>query len=428
MLLFFIIFNFLFNYKFISCDSTISVDKKIPIILYDNSKFDENGICFSSLTQADCNKNEIITAKGTEFGCPACSSKGKQVRDVCGPFDDEKCQFGLICNTDDGVCDLDKSTCAYIYHLKNLREDEAKIDSSKLPTCEIDGTFAAVQCKGDRITGRCFCFSPEGKRIYGWAWWNELQDNQMNCACSLLKYKMERQGLHGNTMHCDKMGNFEELQCMDGMCWCADTLTGEIQNNTRAVPETMWKFLPCYDKKYHGDQYLRQCESIDRNQLILKKALAAHGTTLVEFNNIMCDYDGSYGPIRNLDGKINCQWTDGRNLPPYTAESKYFEKMNCICARDKKIFEEAGFNHRLNCDMYGNYKPDQHINDKTFCVDRDGFAVSGAIEVDPNTEIDCKIYTYYDIILKPEKEVSGENGNGYDDDSDYFKDTNEDYN
>lgn len=37
------------------------------------------------------------------------------------------------------------ATCSYTYHLKNFRQ---------LPTCDVDGTFAAVQCKGDTATGR----------------------------------------------------------------------------------------------------------------------------------------------------------------------------------------------------------------------------------------------------------------------------------
>lgn len=47
------------------------------------------------------------------------------------------------------------------------------------PLCEKDGTYAAKQCRGDRLTGRCFCYSKTGQRIFGWSWWKDADD--MNC-------------------------------------------------------------------------------------------------------------------------------------------------------------------------------------------------------------------------------------------------------
>ena len=91
---------------------------------------------------------------------------------------------------------------------------------------------------------RCFCYSETGNRISGWSWWREAQN--MTCACSRLKYHLENQGEQDeNTLHCNEKGNFEALQCTNGICWCANETTGEMLHHTRAVPESMWTYLPC---------------------------------------------------------------------------------------------------------------------------------------------------------------------------------------
>lgn len=53
-----------------------------------------------------------------------------------------------------------------------------------------------------------------------------------------------------------------------------------------------------------GTQYLRECESAAYAQMILRHALYEHGTTDVSFNNIQCDYDGSYGKYRIENGML----------------------------------------------------------------------------------------------------------------------------
>lgn len=48
-----------------------------------------------------------------------------------------------------------------------------------------------------------------------------------------------------STFHCQPNGNFESLQCTDGICWCADEKMGHVLPGTRAVPEHLWTYLPC---------------------------------------------------------------------------------------------------------------------------------------------------------------------------------------
>lgn len=53
------------------------------------------------------------------------------------------------------------------------------------PNCEKDGSYSAKQCRGDKITGRCFCFAQTGAKIYGWDWWTESD----NMTCGKVKNK-----------------------------------------------------------------------------------------------------------------------------------------------------------------------------------------------------------------------------------------------
>jgi hypothetical protein len=63
------------------------------------------------------------------------------------------------------------------------------------------------------------------------------------------------------------------------------------------------------------------------------------------------------------------------------------------CGRDERVFGNAGINFNLRCRDNGNYEPIQDQNGKIFCVDRDGYAVSGLLRSE--LEIDCDHFIYY---------------------------------
>lgn len=56
------------------------------------------------------------------------------------------------------------------------------------------------------------------------------------------------------------------------------------------------------DEKELGDEYMRLCESAAFAQNMRRTALAKRGTLDVSFNNIQCDYDGSFGRYRIDNG------------------------------------------------------------------------------------------------------------------------------
>lgn len=135
----------------------------------------------------------------------------------------------------------------------------------------------------------------------------------MSCACSRQRHKAELKGNLDVTLRCLPNGNYEELQCTNGICWCADEIDGHILKKTFAVPEALWTYLPCcrYDliimqsfnlpfldnSSHHGDQYLRKCESAAHAQMMIQKKLINRGAVNAFPFQIRCNYDGSYGDV-----------------------------------------------------------------------------------------------------------------------------------
>lgn len=188
--------------------------------------------CVSSLSQADCQLGEVLTFDD-QNNCPSCQGG----TGVCNDCTTESCAPGLRCeripDSNQSWCGFDKSSCFHLLHMQNL---------AWTPSCRPDGSYAAKQCRGDKVSGRCFCFSSQGERIFGWDW--RKNEDDMNCACSRRKAQLEQAGKQLVTLHCSQNGNFEELQCMEGICWCSDP-EGMLQVDTIVLPKNMMEFLPC---------------------------------------------------------------------------------------------------------------------------------------------------------------------------------------
>lgn len=62
-------------------------------------------------------------------------------------------------------------------------------------------------------------------------------------ACSRRRAEIEASGRKFVTLHCTGNGDYEPLQCDDGLCWCANVKTG--QPTVTPVPQEDMKRLPC---------------------------------------------------------------------------------------------------------------------------------------------------------------------------------------
>ncbi|XP_053676135.1 uncharacterized protein LOC128726356 [Anopheles nili] len=347
--------------------------------------------CLSFPTDTSCpNPDEFWSPTAVLGGCcPGCV-RGLPLGSPCGeaivtesPTDPATpdCAPGLVCGLGN-VCRLNTSDCLSTYHV--LADTIGWV-----PQCDSRGQFASKQCRGDRINGRCFCYSTVGKRIFGWSWLNQAQN--MTCACSRRRAELEAEGRFDVSLHCSQNGNYEELQCDQNVCWCADPRTGVQLPGTRAVPEDLWALLPCYNATLYGVQYLRRCESVAFSQKLQRKQFIIRGHTDVAFTNTVCDYDGSQGMYTIEGQEAACTWHDGTKIDPYKTSLRSLGAMNCNCARDERLYALTGRKMELACEANGNYVPLQSRNGDLFCVDPHGFIVAETV---PSEQTNCDQFIF----------------------------------
>uniref|UniRef100_A0A182IPE9 Thyroglobulin type-1 domain-containing protein n=1 Tax=Anopheles atroparvus TaxID=41427 RepID=A0A182IPE9_ANOAO len=347
--------------------------------------------CLVYPVQAACSApDEFWSPSATHGGCcPGCV-RGLPLGALCNEpsnttespesSPNPPCAPGLVCGLGN-VCRLNTANCLSTYHV-------ATDTIGWVPQCDSRGQYAPKQCRGDRLSGRCFCYSAEGKRIFGTSWRNQAQN--MTCACSRRRADLEAEGRFDVTLHCTQDGNYEELQCDRGVCWCAVPQTGMQQPGTRAFPEDLWFLLPCYNETLHGVQYLRRCESMAFSQILQRKQFIIRGHSGVTFTNIICNYDGSYGQYVIEGQEAACTWRDGTKLSPYKSSLRTLAAMNCNCAQDEKLFATVGRTLELACEGNGNYVPLQSRNGVLFCVNPDGFIVAENV----SDQTDCNQFIF----------------------------------
>lgn len=195
----------------------------------------ENISCRSSISPNKCPPGQFFSLTAGVCGCcPNCRG-GILKGEMCSPVNPSQlCAPGLECERASATCILNKNDCVHTYHLDT--------SVNWAPECDENGQYKAKQCEGDVATGRCFCYDEQGERIFGMQFRKDAND--MICECSRLVNRLEEEG-RSHTIHCLENGNFDELQCDGGICWCADEKTGHIQLNTIAVQESLWTMLPC---------------------------------------------------------------------------------------------------------------------------------------------------------------------------------------
>lgn len=283
--------------------------------------------CISDISISDCHANQVLVPGSSVHGC--CTS----------------CQAPSAVDAEIEGC------------------------NSVISTCLPDGRYAPVQCKGNLFTGRCFCSDDKGKRIFGQMWRDQAEE--MTCACSRRRAELEAEG-RVVTLHCTANGDYEPLQCDDGMCWCAQPMTG--QPTVSPIPEEDITRLPCYSAAVVGEQYLRKCESLVLASGMIAKEQQEHGTNFLGHPVLTCDYDGSYGPYQIRNGIAYCTGRDGEILGAWQSPSSTMGNMNCNCARDTMVyFPERGMAVTETCLANGNYQPRQNVGDVYYCVDSDGY-------------------------------------------------------
>ncbi|XP_046436844.1 uncharacterized protein LOC124188330 [Daphnia pulex] len=330
-----------------------------------------------------CQSNTNLTFDVTNF----YTVKGSiilNVTDVPPVVASQECAPGLTC--DNSRCSNSKYTCT-----------TPDISNSKWsPECDIDGSHKALQCKSNGADPRCFCYSKEGKRIFGSDWNTKEKRDKMKCQCARLVDNLtknqEKDGYKNNdlTYHCSSNGNFEPLQCNRGMCYCANTQTG--QPVSFVVNAQMWKTLPCYNATTMGFDYLKICDSQANALALIKKEMRYHGGNPITLAAPQCDPDGSFYAKQCDGNQCYCRSRANENIGTYSTQLNTDPEVTqeCLCARDKVIFQDANKAHEYICNSGGDYEPMQTIGGSAFCMDRDGFITSEYVPVANKCTLPCK--------------------------------------
>ncbi|KAG7296222.1 hypothetical protein JYU34_021332 [Plutella xylostella] len=313
--------------------------------------------------------------------------------DVCAGAGDSQCEVAAVC-----VTDLTDEDCGAGYKMmpnSNIfnccprcvldTEPDPETPCPATANCLPDGTYAPVQCKGDNFLGRCFCTNAEGKRIFGQMWRNDA--DKMTCACSRKRADLEAAGRTDVTLHCTAQGDYEPLQCDDGVCWCAEPSTG--QPTVAPVAEADMTRLPCYSKTQMGESYLRKCESVVHALAVIQREQIEHGTNFLGNPVTFCDYDGSFGPVQIRNNIAYCTNREGDIVGSWGTPQSEMTGMNCNCALDTTVhYPAAGLSVSQSCLPNGNYDPKQQAGEQRYCVDSDGYQASPYAATWPDDCID----------------------------------------
>ena len=299
-----------------------------------------------------------------------------------------ECGQGYLCNDTTSRCenvDVPHQCAQDQEAFKDWFDDQA-IDNSCTrydweKSCTPRGYYQKQQAKYSQFiqerASRKFCVDLDGNRIFGDA---SVNDEDMTCKCSRKVWEL-RQGDLGKrgddvTIHCTSNGNFENLQCDQGRCWCVDSRIGHVIS--RVVHKDLVQYLSCYSTDTFGEQYRRRCESRRYGKSKAIEIMRHHGLSWNQDDPYACDYDGSFARVNCKKEFNRCGCVDKANnwIGTYSDADSLVREFGCLCARDKMVDDTIG----LDCDKRGNYEAIQQFNTPApgteFCVDESGFQVT----------------------------------------------------
>ncbi|XP_059062539.1 uncharacterized protein LOC131855302 isoform X2 [Achroia grisella] len=259
------------------------------------------------------------------------------------------------------------------------------------PSCDGKGNYNAVSCIP---TQTCFCQSEEGERLFGEVlYMGRRTKESLHCGCSRFHDKLRRIISPGVPLpivgpRCTTDGSFNPIQCLNNICHCVDTITGEIKNGygitTIDLREAPIANLSCYNRNLDlfPDQstgeptynYTTPC--LDKMNETIHYILQSEkdGFDMDYFTTVSeCLPDGTYGRIvRTRNGTKMCVDDRGHQIENYQAEphTPEYESMDCKCALTSEIMATSA--EKPVCCKNGNFRRIQCRRGLCRCVDSDG--------------------------------------------------------
>lgn len=391
--------------KYVKCQEPLDVTEcpENSVYLDGAGQFGCCGACvsFKKSGEANCT-GSIDPAYGGDYTTTDSVSGPDVLHNSKDSFDHSNyvssswCDFGLKCNSTQ-MCEAGgeaEGGCLYIRQqyntFLNTNYVSYRDDYRWAPNCTPHGGYAELQRKGPLGEEMHVCVDSAGNTIYGriFQWQEDLLIN-MNCKCSRRVWEQLQAGEPSVTLHCMENGNYEELQCEDGWCYCVHSESGTPYSTI--LPEEAMQFLPCYNETLVGEQYLRRCDSISEASGQLTYHMLSKGV-YGPAGLYKCDPDGSFSGEQCLHGECQCY-------------DKYLSTIlkassggGCNCARDQWLYSNEGNSHvKLYCASPSNkfdagvYYTLQYYGDiGVYCVDQDGVRTSPMVYSEYVDHLDCE--------------------------------------
>jgi len=114
-------------------------------------------------------------------------------------------------------CELERNDM--LESMYNATQYDARIMGLDLPQCDLDGSYAPIQCRGDR----CYCAHRLSGHIFaGYEAKRYSQDaEEMNCNCIRDSQYITDPTLK-EQVQCTNLGNYAPIQCQGSLCYCVD--------------------------------------------------------------------------------------------------------------------------------------------------------------------------------------------------------------
>lgn len=344
-------------------------------------------------------ENGIIVKGGGNCGCCEVCLTYQGINDACEGVEVEPakvpdgvvaqyyknptlCHPGLVC---DKTCQKPTSLDSCVYHLFEFSSNDWEFP----PKCDFYGNYDYKRCK-DSSNPRCFCVDKAGDTIFGRL---PTGSENVTCACSRVTNDIKAvYPMLEAVMKCTETGDFSEMQCWDGVCFCVDKDT-QIMTSV-AVPMAAINVLPCWDSSLYTTTFYGDCQIEYTRQSAIIEEFALKGLVISPIDLPSCDPDGTYGFVQFQSNKYYCSDREGVQIDSYfidASSSNYddYKKMICNCARDSEYPDGLPDGQHIgSCDNLGNYNNKLCVQDSCVCLDSDGQQCSNTFKYD-DTTVDC---------------------------------------
>ncbi|CAG2116791.1 unnamed protein product, partial [Medioppia subpectinata] len=142
--------------------------------------------------------------------------------------------------------------------IEKLEAEGHLVVAYDIPKCDIDGTFAPVQC----LNKYCFCVNKNGEKYRG-TQVNRNEKLSINQQCNCVREmelirdideeKWDQMTELFAQYRCERNGNYLTLQCTESECYCVDPIDGNLETSSKLKTDPKGiSELKCY-KNYANE-------------------------------------------------------------------------------------------------------------------------------------------------------------------------------